>query len=78
MSQAKSTAQVRLTQVKDFLTLKKTVTSIPFDPNSNNFPTRKELPSIPGAPNGAAWVWGEDDNVSGCLVVVFGDSLLTE
>ncbi|MCJ1340313.1 hypothetical protein MMC09_005607 [Bachmanniomyces sp. S44760] len=63
MSQAKSTAQVRLTQVKDFLTLKKTVTSIPFDPNSNNFPTRKELPSIPGAPNGAAWVWGEDDNL---------------
>jgi hypothetical protein len=38
--------------------------TIPFDPNSTKFPSRKELPDIPGAPKGAAWVWGEDDYVS--------------
>ncbi|PVH94031.1 hypothetical protein DM02DRAFT_618901 [Periconia macrospinosa] len=41
----------------------KTPTTIPWDPNCNKFPSRKELPSIPGAPEGAAWVWGEDDNI---------------
>lgn len=59
-----STAQSRLTQVKDFLTFNKTATTAPFDPDSTIFPTRKDLPPIPGAPAGAAWVWGENDYVS--------------
>lgn len=38
---------------------------IPWDPNCDHFPSRKDLPKIPGAPDGAAWVWGKDDSV--CL-----------
>lgn len=34
-----------------------------FDPNSNSLPKRSELPDIPGAPKGAAWFWGQDDEV---------------
>jgi hypothetical protein len=44
--------------------MNKTATlSMPFDPDSTIFPTRKELPTIPGAPEGAAWVWGDNDNI---------------
>ncbi|PWY77427.1 hypothetical protein BO70DRAFT_372176 [Aspergillus heteromorphus CBS 117.55] len=39
---------------------------LPWDPNCERFPSRKELPEIPGAPKDAAWVWGKDDAVSGC------------
>ncbi|OQD61271.1 hypothetical protein PENPOL_c017G07427 [Penicillium polonicum] len=28
-----------------------------------NFPSRKDLPKLAGAPEGAAWVWGKDDQV---------------
>ena len=63
MSNLKSTAQLRLLQIKDFLTSNETATTIPFDPDSTVFPTRKDLPEIPGAPKGAAWVWGNDDYV---------------
>lgn len=63
MTEQKSTASQRLAQIKDFLTMSKTATTIPWDPNSTKFPTRKELPKIPGAPEDAAWVWGDDDNV---------------
>lgn len=58
-----TTAQSRLTQVKDFLTFNKTATTAPFDPDSTIFPLRKDLLPIPGAPPGAAWVWGDDDYV---------------
>lgn len=34
-----------------------------FDPDSDNLPKRSELPDIPGAPKGAAWFWGADDEV---------------
>ena len=61
MASQKNTASLRLTQVKDFLTGNKTATTIPWDPNSTKFPTRKELPAIEGAPEEAAWVWGNDD-----------------
>lgn len=37
---------------------------LPWDPDHTSFPTRKNLPDIPGAPKDAAWVWGKDDNVS--------------
>jgi hypothetical protein len=36
--------------------------SIPFNPESTTFPTLAQLPIQPGAPTGAAWVWGADDN----------------
>ncbi|PLN84288.1 hypothetical protein BDW42DRAFT_183643 [Aspergillus taichungensis] len=36
---------------------------LPWDPNCTQFPSRKELPKIEGAPNGAAWVWGKDDQL---------------
>jgi hypothetical protein len=53
----------RLTKIKDALTMNKTATTIPFDPDSTIFPTRKNLPTIPGAPPEAAWVWGDDDYI---------------
>jgi len=34
-----------------------------FDPNSNSLPKRSELPAIDGAPKGAAWFWGKDDEL---------------
>lgn len=34
-----------------------------FDPNAKSFPKRHELPTIPGAPEGAAWFWGPEDEV---------------
>jgi hypothetical protein len=64
MAEPKNTANQRLTQIKDFLTMNKTATTIPWDPDCTKFPTRKELPQIPGAPAEAAWVWGDDDYVS--------------
>lgn len=64
MADQQSQAGRRLTQIKDFLTMNKTATTIPFDPDSTKFPTRKELPRIEGAPKDAAWVWGENDFVS--------------
>jgi hypothetical protein len=63
MAEQKSTASQRLTQIKDFLTMNKTATTIPWDPDCTKFPTRKELPQIPGAPPEAAWVWGDNDYV---------------
>lgn len=63
MADSNSTAGQRLTQIKDFLTMNKTATTIPWDPDSTKFPTRKELPEIPGAPKEAAWVWGDNDYV---------------
>lgn len=36
---------------------------LPWDPNNTKFPSRKDLPKLPGAPEGAAWVWGKDDEV---------------
>lgn len=43
--------------------MNKTATTIPWDPDCTKFPTRKELPKIQGAPESAAWVWGEHDFV---------------
>ena len=34
-----------------------------FDPDTNTLPLRKDLPSIDGAPAGAAWFWGQQDEV---------------
>lgn len=63
MADTKSIVGQRLTQVKDFLTMNKTATTIPWDPDCTIFPTRKELQPIEGAPKEAAWVWGKDDGI---------------
>lgn len=34
-----------------------------FNPRAEQLPRRSELPTIPGAPIGAAWFWGPDDEV---------------
>jgi hypothetical protein len=36
---------------------------VPWNPNNAKFPCRKDLPKLSGAPEGAAWVWGKDDEV---------------
>ncbi|KAJ5658342.1 uncharacterized protein N7484_001991 [Penicillium longicatenatum] len=36
---------------------------LPWDPNCARFPLLKELPKLPNAPEGAAWVWGDDDQL---------------
>ncbi|EZF26747.1 hypothetical protein H103_01256 [Trichophyton rubrum CBS 288.86] len=41
----------------------KSPNELPWDPDNTKFPTRKNLPDIPGAPKGAAWVWGKDDSI---------------
>lgn len=64
MAEVKNTSSQRLTKIKDFLTFQKTATTIPWDPDCTIFPTRKELPTIPGAPPEAAWCWGDNDYVS--------------
>jgi hypothetical protein len=46
-------ANNRLTKIADILTFNKIATTIPFDPDSTKFPSRKELPEIPEAPPGA-------------------------
>ncbi len=63
---ASTTAQSRLAQIKDFLTMNKTATTIPFDPDSTKFPHRKDVPQAKYAPEGVptAWVWGENDMVN--------------
>lgn len=34
-----------------------------FNPDSHLLPKLSELEPIPGAPKGAAWFWGKDDQV---------------
>jgi hypothetical protein len=58
-----SGASTRLSKIKDALTMERTASTIPWDPDCTIFPTRKDLPTIPGAPPGAAWVWGEEDYI---------------
>ena len=60
---ASASSSSRLAQVKDFSTQNQTATTIPWDPNCIVFPSRKDLPTIEGAPAEAAWVWGKDDYI---------------
>jgi hypothetical protein len=50
----------RLTQVSGHLE------KLVLDPNSESFPKYKDLPRYPGEPEGAAWLWGKDDEVRCC------------
>lgn len=58
-----SNAADRLTKIVRALTMEKPATTIPWDPDSTTFPTRKGLPTIPGAPAQAAWFWGKEDYI---------------
>lgn len=59
-----ATISRRLGQATGFLTGgNQSSEQLPWNPDATRFPTRKELPKIPGAPEGAAWVWGKDDQV---------------
>ena len=69
MSDVLSPVRQRLSQVQSIIASNKTATEIPFDPDSTSFPSRKDVPRRRDAPEGAAWVWGEDDNV-GCYSLV--------
>ncbi|KAL4737993.1 hypothetical protein BDV11DRAFT_216311 [Aspergillus similis] len=56
----------RLSKIVDAIAGRRAVqdpSDLPWDPNSSQFPSRKELPKIPGAPGDAAWVWGKDDQI---------------
>ncbi|KAK8212562.1 hypothetical protein IWZ01DRAFT_502487 [Phyllosticta capitalensis] len=63
MSEYSSAAARRLSQIGSFFRPNKRAMTIPWNPDSTEFPTRNELPKIEGAPEGAAWVWGKDDFV---------------
>lgn len=43
--------------------MNKTAMEPPWNPDSTIFPTRHDLPDLPNAPKGAAWVWGEQDQL---------------
>lgn len=53
----------KLAQVTGFMAGSKSADELPWHPENTKLPSRKNLPSIPGAPEGAAWVWGKDDYV---------------
>ncbi|KAL2701653.1 hypothetical protein AAEP93_005951 [Penicillium crustosum] len=50
-------------QNNSMLSFTQVATQLPWDPNNTKFPSRKDLPKLPGAPEGAAWVWGKNDEV---------------
>ena len=60
-----SPASTRLGQIKDFLTMTKSATTIPFDPDASHFPSRKDVPQPAYRPEDVqtAWVWGENDQL---------------
>ena len=62
MSDLLSSARRRLSQTANFIMGKtQDPNSIPWNPDNTSFPSRKDLPRIPGAPEGCAWVWGKED-----------------
>jgi hypothetical protein len=58
-----SSVSKRLSQVASAIGAKKSPNEVPWDPDHTDFPTRKNLPPIPGAPDEAAWFWGKEDYV---------------
>jgi hypothetical protein len=53
----------RLSKITDTLVSSGKNDAIPWNPDRTDFPARRNLPSIPGAPPGAAWVWGPEDGL---------------
>ena len=64
-SNSEGSAARRLGQVTATVTgSNNSISSLPWNPDSTSFPSRKELPKISEqAPEGAAWVWGSDDQL---------------
>lgn len=60
-----SSTTKRVAQAAGIVSASKSPNELPWDPDTTELPTFKNLPKIPGAPEGAAWVWGKDDYVSG-------------
>lgn len=58
-----SSISQRLSQTVGLFGGSKSPEDIPWDPDNTQLPTRKQLPKIPNAPEGAAWFWGKDDYV---------------
>jgi hypothetical protein len=58
-----SKAANRLAQASGHLTTQVSIADAVWDPDSETFPSFRELPEIPEAPKGAAWFWGKHDNV---------------
>ncbi|EPS35492.1 hypothetical protein H072_11096 [Dactylellina haptotyla CBS 200.50] len=57
------TAKSRLSQIRNFITGTGAQMATPWDPESTQFPSRSQLPALPGAPKDAAWVWGPEDQL---------------
>ncbi|PGH01620.1 hypothetical protein AJ79_07868 [Helicocarpus griseus UAMH5409] len=53
----------RLSQVTGLFGDGKSPDELPWNPDTTKLPLRKDLPKIPGAPDGAAWVWGKHDYI---------------
>ncbi|KFY33478.1 hypothetical protein V494_07575 [Pseudogymnoascus sp. VKM F-4513 (FW-928)] len=53
----------RLAQIASTVKKEGATNSLPWDPKATSFPSRADLPKIENAPNGAAWVWGSDDQI---------------
>ncbi|PGG96391.1 hypothetical protein GX51_07845 [Blastomyces parvus] len=53
----------RVAQVAAMLGTPKSPDELPWDPDNTKLPLRKDLPKVPGAPDGAAWVWGKNDYI---------------
>ena len=64
MSASFITARHRLNQIQLIMAETQLAKEVPYDPNAKSFPSRKDVPRREDAPEGAAWVWGKDDNVS--------------
>ena len=74
MSDILSTARQRLNQIQSIMAETKDTKGLPFDPDATSFPSRKDVPRREDALEGAAWVWGKDDNVSKMVFKVRADT----
>lgn len=70
MSDILTSAQQRSSQIQSIMSSNRIEMTLPFDPDSTVFPSRKDVPRRDDAPEGAAWVWGKDDNV--CIPIQIG------
>ena len=64
MSGSLSTTLHQLNQIQSIMAETQKANEIPYDPNAKSFPSRKDVPRREDAPEGAAWVWGKEDNVA--------------
>ncbi|KFY21748.1 hypothetical protein V493_07140 [Pseudogymnoascus sp. VKM F-4281 (FW-2241)] len=64
MSRSRSgSVSERLAQIAATVKTDGATNGMPWDPRSTSFPSRGDLPKIENAPEGAAWVWGSDDQL---------------